>query len=62
MSLNNKHLLAVAIVGSLASLSAQAQVAIGLAPTTPNAPATYAAEVSVPANPTSPTRAAPRAR
>ncbi|MGL6290165.1 MAG: hypothetical protein ACRC2H_05720 [Silanimonas sp.] len=48
MSLNNKHLLAAAIVGSLASLSAQAQVTLG-SPAT-NAPATYASEVTVPAN------------
>ncbi len=46
MSLNNKHLLAVAIVGSLASLSAQAQVTLGTASTV----ATYASEVTVPAN------------
>lgn len=48
MSLNNKHLLAAAIVGSLASLSAQAQVTLD-SPAT-NAPATYASEVTVPAN------------
>jgi len=47
MSLNNKHLLAAAIVGSLASLSAQAQVTLGSPATT--APATYASEVTVPA-------------
>lgn len=46
MSLNNKHLLAIAIVGSLASLSAQAQVTLGTASTV----ATYASEVTVPAN------------
>lgn len=46
MSLNNKHLLAVAIVGSLASLSAQAQVTLGTASTV----ATYASEVTIPAN------------
>lgn len=48
MSLNNKHLLAVAIVGSLASLSAQAQVTLNSPATT--APATYASEITVPAN------------
>jgi hypothetical protein len=48
MSLNNKHLLAAAIVGSLASLSAQAQVTLNSPATT--APATYASEVTVPAN------------
>ena len=48
MSLNKKHLLAAAIVGSLVSLSAQAQVTLGSPATT--TPATYASEVSVPAN------------
>lgn len=48
MSLNNKHLLAVAIAGTLASISAQAQVTLG----TPATAATYASEVTVPANTT----------
>jgi len=48
MSINNKHLLAVAIVGSLASLSAQAQVTLGVPATT--APVVYASEITVPAN------------